>query len=66
MATKQYKINKPLPGFKVGDVANVEVDDDGVAIDMLWSRRIRDAATDNCIEEVVAAPSSKSSTKTSE
>jgi len=53
------KLNIPMRGFLVGQIAHVEVDKDGIALDPFWRNRIRDSKIDNCIEIVSAKKEKK-------
>lgn len=51
------KVEKPIGrGFKVGQVVQVEVDEEGVAHDPFWFNRMRDAKHDGCVVQVSDAP----------
>lgn len=50
----QYVVNKPVHGYKVGQKVTIDVDDNGVPIDRLWRRRVRDAKIDDCVALVKA------------
>lgn len=49
----QYIVNKPVHGYKIGQKVTLEVDTNGVPLDRLWRRRVRDARLDGCIEKFV-------------
>lgn len=49
---KAYKVNKDIRDKKAGDIINIDVDKNGVAIDKYWRRRQKDSVLDNCIEEI--------------
>jgi hypothetical protein len=48
MKTIAVKVLKPFGRYVAGQVVQVEVDDDGCAIDIAWRRRIKDAQLDEC------------------
>lgn len=69
MANLKLKINTPMAGHKAGEIVTISVGKHGRPKDIFWRRRLRDAESDNCVEEVVveqkktAEPSSKSVSK---
>lgn len=42
-------LNTPMAGYEAGREIQVQTDRKGTPIDKFWRRRIRDAATDNCL-----------------
>ena len=44
------KVLKTIPGHKVGASVSVPTDAKGTPLNKFWRDRLRDAATDNCIE----------------
>lgn len=61
MAIKtKIKINLPLKHYKKGDIVNIEIDINGLAIDRYWRNRIKDSKIDGCVEYVKSNPRDKS------
>lgn len=58
----KIKVNRRLPGYRVGQVVEVKADAEGTPLDQFWRRRLRDARMDGCCE-VVAPPKPKSQRK---
>ncbi len=52
----RIKINKQMANHSIGDIVHLDADDNGVPLDFLWRRRLKDAETDNCCEIVKSAP----------
>lgn len=50
--TIENKSMVSLHGLKPGKQTEIEVDDKGVPLDQHWRRRMRDSASDGCIEVV--------------
>ena len=48
---KMFTLNTSLRGHAIGTRLNLEVDNKGVVKDRYWRERIKDAETDNCIQE---------------
>ena len=48
----QIKINKALPGFRIGQSLTIEVDDNGLPLIKFWRDRLKDSEIDGCIEVV--------------
>jgi hypothetical protein len=48
----RVKVNKALPGYRVGQVVNVESSPEGTPLSEFWRRRLKDAEIDNCCEVV--------------
>ena len=44
------KINVAMNGFKAGSTITLAADLDGNILDDFWSRRLKDAERDNCVE----------------
>ena len=59
MKTIKIKVNLPIRGFVVGQEVRVEVDREGIPLDVTWRRRLRDARIDNCCEVVEARSAKK-------
>lgn len=57
-----YIVNKPVHGFRVGQTVALGVDGNGVPIDRLWRRRVRDAKIDGCLT-VAVVPKTKEQSK---
>ena len=63
MSTVKIKINKWLPGYKVGQVLQMDCDDEGTPFSIYWQRRLKDARTDGCCEIVRPPQKTKSAPK---
>ena len=44
------KINKDVGAHKAGSTFKVQCNNDGIPLDVFWRRRLKDSATDNCVE----------------
>lgn len=49
-----YVVNVPVHGFRAGQTVTLDVDNNGVPIDRLWRRRVRDAKIDDCLTVAVS------------
>lgn len=47
---KVIKVNKTVGMHLAGSEVKVKCDREGVPLDVFWRRRLRDAASDNCVE----------------
>ncbi len=56
MKTIKIKVNGEIPGYAKGGTFVVETDDEGIPLEQLWRRRLKDAETDNCCEVVASKP----------
>jgi hypothetical protein len=48
----KIKINKPIFGHKVGQVIDINTNENSIPTAIYWRRRLQDAKIDNCIEIV--------------
>ena len=46
------KVNIAMNGYKTGDKIKLETDKQGNILNSFWSRRLKDAKQDNCVEVV--------------
>ena len=63
--SKQLKLNADLKGHKSGQIIAIECIN-GVPVDKYWRDRIKDSATDNCVEILTNRPQASSSDKIAE
>lgn len=59
---KEIMINISFNGYKKGQILPIEVDIDGIPLDIFWRNRIRDSAVDGCVT-VIDKKDSQSNTK---
>tara|TARA_R110000772_G_C13310322_1_gene440402 strand:- start:12136 stop:12390 length:255 start_codon:yes stop_codon:yes gene_type:complete len=62
---KRLKLNADLNGCKSGQVIVIKCKN-GVPIEKYWRDRIKDSATDNCVEVLTNRPQTSSSDKIAE
>lgn len=55
---KQLKLNVNLRGHKAGTTVPIKTDKQGTPLDPYWRNRLKDSATDNCVE-MVSSPKKK-------
>lgn len=48
----KLKLNMAMAGYEAGRTVTVQTDASGVPLDKFWRRRLKDAAIDNCVEEI--------------
>lgn len=56
----QIKVHGVIPGFTIGETYDIETDDRGVPLELMWRRRIRDSMRDKCCEIVTGSKTKKS------
>lgn len=61
--TIKLKLNAEFRDHKVGDIVEVEVDEQGLPLDRFWRNRMYDMADDKCVEVVSASQSSQKKQK---
>lgn len=49
MKKVKFQVNKICGGHQIGDVIELQCDEDGSPVSRYWYRRLIDAQTDNCI-----------------
>jgi len=55
----RIKINKSLRGFAPGQTTMIEVNEEGIPVDIFWRKRLKDSKFDKCIEFVDGEPKEK-------
>ena len=53
----KIKIKKVF-GYTAGVVLDIQIDPSGIPLDQFWRKRLKDAATDGCVEVVKASKKS--------
>lgn len=56
---RQIEILKPILKHKTGEIITIETDKHGVAIDIFWQRRLKDAKRDNCCKMITKLKAKK-------
>lgn len=46
----KFKVNAAIGGKVAGQIVTLECDKAGTPLDSFWRRRLRDSASDNCME----------------
>lgn len=55
----KVRINKPVFGHKVGQIIDINTNENGIPTAIYWRRRLKDAEIDNCIEVIEEKPQKK-------
>jgi len=48
----KLKLNIDIQQHKAGTILSLKTDNKGIIVDNFWYRRLKDSATDNCVEIV--------------